>query len=424
MISKIFKDLKKITFYESLLLLFPIFSLLGSFFVNLLMISTIFFLIYEFFKSKYPHIWKETWIYFYFLFIFYNIFRSFFATDTIIALNSSFSLIRYLSFSLFIFLCIPNTKNLKIIIKYWIIILMLVCVDTLIQYFFGADVFGFPKGMDGLRLSGPFGRRLVVGAYLAYISIPLIFYFFSKFKNFHLNEKIFFFIIYFFLFLTIALTGERLAFLIFLFSSVLIFFFYLPIKKFFYLFIFFIFFLLNIYYISPSFNIRVNQFYSTIKNIENSPWGRLYNSSYLVFKTNYFFGVGLKNYSIVCDTKIIDTLKNFSAQSPKYEFCSTHPHNFYLEILSETGLIGLIILSFTFGTFLFSIFKKIKILKNNKIYRDYNGLLYGNILILLIYIWPIKTSGRFFTTWNGSFFWFNLGIALLITKDFYKKINK
>jgi len=43
------------------------------------------------------------------------------------------------------------------------------------------------------------------------------------------------------------------------------------------------------------------------------------------------------------------------------------------------------------------------------------------LLILLIYLWPIKTSGRFFTTWNGSFFWFNLGMALLITKDILKK---
>ena len=133
----------------------------------------------------------------------------------------------------------------------------------------------------------------------------------------------------------------------------------------------------------------------------------------------FFFGVGLKNYRIICDTQIVDPLKN--SQYNVSQFCSTHPHHLYLEILSESGIIGFLLLFSTFVTFFSSIFNKIKKLKNNKMYQEYKGLLYGNILILFIYFWPIKTSGRFFTTWNGSFFWFNLGIALLITKDFYYK---
>jgi O-antigen ligase len=266
--------------------------------------------------------------------------------------------------------------------------------------------------MDGLRLSGPFGSRLIVGAYLSYLTIPLIYYFFSKFKNYNFTEKIFFCLLYFLLFFTIALTGERLSFIAFLCSSTLIFFFYLTKKNFAFLLSLIFFILIAIYYFSASFQIRVNQFYFTIIDIENSPWGILYYNAYQIFKDNFFFGVGLKNYSIVCDSIY------------KYpDACSTHPHNFYLEILTETGLFGFLILSLTFVTFLFSLSKKNNILRYNKIYKEYKGLLYGNILILLIYIWPIKTSGRFFTTWNGSFFWLNLGIILLITKSAYKKNN-
>jgi len=179
--------------------------------------------------------------------------------------------------------------------------------------------------------------------------------------------------------------------------------------------------LLIIYYSSYEFSYRVNQLYSTITNFSISPWGRLFHSAYLVFDSNIIFGVGLKNYSIVCDTQIVDPLY-YVKDLP--QFCSTHPHHFYLEILSESGIVGFFLLFLFFGFFLYSTIKKIKKLRNNVIYKQYKGLLYGSILILLIYFWPIKTSGRFFTTWNGSFFWFNLGIVLLITKNFYKKNSK
>jgi O-antigen ligase len=98
------------------------------------------------------------------------------------------------------------------------------------------------------------------------------------------------------------------------------------------------------------------------------------------------------------------------------QFCSTHPHNFLLEILSETGLVGFSIFFIFFFYLILYLKKKIRYLKSHLIFKKHSHLLYGNILILLIYIWPLKTSGSFFTTWNGSFFWLNLGIALLITK--------
>ena len=51
---------------------------------------------------------------------------------------------------------------------------------------------------------------------------------------------------------------------------------------------------------------------------------------------NKYFGVGLKNFRYVCDEK-------FDTFTQKKFLCSTHPHNLYLEILSETGLIGFVI---------------------------------------------------------------------------------
>lgn len=342
------KNLAKLTFYEKLFLLFPIILILRPFVLNSFLIFITLILIYELSKKNYLYILKnETWIWLFLFFISYCFFRGFFSLDPMITLKSSIALIRFLAFSLFIFLCIPNTKNLKIIINFWIIILILVCIDTLIQFFFGNDIFGFPR-VGGEKLTGPFGTEQIVGAYLSYISIPLIFYFYSKIKSFNFKEQILLFLIYFLLFITIALTGERLSFIMFLCSSIVIFFVNFRIIFFIYLLVLISCTLLSIYFFSSYFNSRIDQFYLTIIDIPNSPWGRLFHSGYLVFKSNISFGVGLKNYAIVCDTQIVDPLKDLKNV---HQFCSTHPHHLYLEILSETGIIGLFLLTLTFGVF-------------------------------------------------------------------------
>ena len=411
-------NLTKLTFYEKLFLLFPLVLILRPVTINIFLILVIFILIYELFKKNYLNIIKEErWIWFFLFFIFYSIFKGFFAKDFLLAVTSGISLFKFLFFSLFIFLCIKNLKNLNLIIKFWIAILIFLCIDTLFQYIFLTDLFNFPK--QGLRLTGPFGRHQIIGAYLSYISIPLMFYFFSRIRIFNFQKKFLLFLIYFLLFITIAITGERLAFIIFLSGSLVIFFSFFRIKYFVFLFFLIFGLILVLYYFNMTFNYRINEFYSTIVNFKNSGWGRLIHSGYLVFKSNILFGVGLKNYATVCDNQIIDPLKDIVGVSQ--HFCDTHPHHFYLEILSESGIIGFLLLLLTFGSFFSSIIQKINKLKNNLNFNEFKGLLYGNLFILFIYFWPIKTSGRFFTTFNGSFFWLNLGMALLITKDFYNK---
>jgi O-antigen ligase len=164
------------------------------------------------------------------------------------------------------------------------------------------------------------------------------------------------------------------------------------------------------YFKIETFRTRINEGYNILNNFYNSSYGRLYESSFLlfIFKKNYIFGVGLKNYRVDCDRQIDPRPIN------RYQFCSTHPHNFYLEILTETGIIGFFI--FTLSFVFLSIFIKKEMNKNYKSFKKFSTIAYGSLIVLLIYFWPMKTSGSFFTTWNGSIFWFNLGILLLMTK--------
>jgi len=399
---------KTLSFYEWVLLLFPLCLVIGPFWVNfsLILSSVIFF--YELIKKNFYNKLKLKWIYFYLIFVFYTILNSFFATDILNSLQSSFFQFRYLLFSLFIFLCVSDARNIGFIIKFWLVLVLLVSFDVIYQYFFLKNIFGLP--IRGLRPSGVFGKELIVGAFIAYISVPIIFYYFKKFNNINFKEKILYSLIYLFLFATVALTGERLSFLIFFVSSIIIFIFNTSLKKFILLSISLIIFLVIIYFNSLSFNSRVKDFTNIIANFYDSSYGRLWESGYLLFEKNKIFGVGLKNYRVDCDNQIDPRPQSIP------QFCSTHPHNFFIEILSETGLIGFSIFFIFFLYLIFYLKNRIRYLKNDLIFKKYSFLLYGNILILLIYVWPLKTSGSFFTTWNGSFFWLNLGIALLITK--------
>jgi len=399
---------KTLSFYEWVLLLFPLCLVIGPFWVNFsLMLSSVIFF-YELIKKNFYNKLKLKWIYFYLIFIFYTILHSFFATDVLNSLQSSFFQFRYLLFSLFIFLCISNTRNIGFIIKFWLVLVLLVSFDVIYQYFFLKNIFGLP--IRGVRPSGVFGKELIVGAFIAYISVPIIFYYFNKFHNLNLKGKFLYSLIYLSLFTTVALTGERLSFLIFFISSIIIFIFNTSFKKFIILSMTLVIFLMTIYFNSSSFNSRVKDFSNILANFYDSSYGRLWESGYLLFEKNKIFGVGLKNYRVDCDNQIDPRPESIP------QFCSTHPHNFFLEILSETGLVGFSIF-FIFFFYLISYFKnKIRHLKNDIVFKKYSSLLYGNILILLIYVWPLKTSGSFFTTWNSSFFWLNLGIALLLTK--------
>lgn len=408
MVNFLHSKIKFLSFNEWILLLFPFSLVMGSFWVNFFLILSGLIFIYELTKKNFCHQLKFNWIYFLLIFITYNILNSFFATDFMGSLKSSFSQIRFLLFSLFIFFCISNSKNIQFILKIWLTLVLLIAVDVIYQYFFFKNIFGIP--IRGTRPSGVFGEELVVGAFITYISIPIIFYFFKEFNKKSYITTFIYILIYLFLFVTVALTGERLSFIIFFFSSLIILFLNTSFKKFIILALIPFFLIVLIYFNSSSFNNRVKDFNNIILNFYDSSYGRLWESSYLLFEKNKIFGVGLKNYRVDCDNQIDPRPESIP------QFCSSHPHNFFLEILSETGLVGF---SFFFIFFVYLIFylkDKIRFLKNDPIFKKYSSLLYGNILILLIYVWPLKTSGSFFTTWNGSFFWLNLGIALLITK--------
>ena len=119
----------------------------------------------------------------------------------------------------------------------------------------------------------------------------------------------------------------------------------------------------------------------------------------MAWKENFFIGGGINSFHYNC----IKTVKA----------CASHPHNYYLEILSENGLIGMILwgLVFSYITYV-SIVKKYFLKSNLK----NNYLITPFAILFLIEIFPIKTTGSFFTTGNATFIFFILSVIIALSR--------
>ncbi len=82
-----------------------------------------------------------------------------------------------------------------------------------------------------------------------------------------------------------------------------------------------------------------------------------------------------------------------------------HPHNFYLELLNDTGLIGTVL-------FLFAIFflLKNKFLNFKNFEKKEKLLIFCIFIIIASEFFPIRSSGSFFSTRDSSYIFFILGM--------------
>ena len=106
-----------------------------------------------------------------------------------------------------------------------------------------------------------------------------------------------------------------------------------------------------------------------------------------MFLDNKTLGVGVKNFRKFCGIE-----KYKSKRS-----CSTHPHNTYIQILAETGIIGFLFIVFIFFYFTYFVIKHfIYRLKGKFIFTDFQVCLLSGILI---FIWPFVPTGNIFNNW-------------------------
>ena len=390
--------------------------LLTDFFIILI---SVFFLFFNkndrelrIFKSKY-------WEFFLIFYIFISI-RSFFAEDIFLSVKASLPYIRFIIFSLAIFYFFK--KNNKLTKYFYIVLFITICFlifDGYYQFLTGKNIFGY-KSLRPDRLGGLFFDELILGSYLQkIIPIFLTFYFLNRDL---INKKIIFIFLLLSYFL-IFLSGERASFLLINLFFVLFLPFFFSIKRIFFLIIFVI--LLIFSFINSSTQLKsrwVEQmsmhtlYKGASSNILMPDHIGLFTSAIDIFKKNLFIGSGVKTFRINCkyvaEEKKIELKKNI----PNIKFCSTHPHNYYLQLLAETGLIGFLMIVSFFLLIISSYFKILIFWFKNK--KESLKKTYACIISALVTtFWPLTTTGSFFNNWNCSIIFFTLGIYLFVKSN-------
>ena len=107
----------------------------------------------------------------------------------------------------------------------------------------------------------------------------------------------------------------------------------------------------------------------------------------------------------------------------KKNACNTHPHNFYYQLLAETGIIGF---SFIFILFFYLLYAIIKNIFKNYFYKKTftNNLEICITSILFITLWPLTTTGNFFNNWLNIISFYLLAFylfSILKSKNVKKK---
>ena len=393
-----------------LLLLIPT-SLISGPFIPDLFISTIGILvIFLFFKTEYKKYFYNKFTFFFIIFYLYILISSLTSSNILFSLSSSLFYFRFFLFAICVWIIFDN-YNIKYIFFSILIPLLILFVDGTFQYLYGYNLIGIPLGQQD-RVSSFFGDELKMGSYVVRfmpIIIAIFFTIYNKNKN-----PIYFNSIILISFFIVIISGERTALSMSLLIIIYTIYFSYSFFKinFFLIMSIFIMFILMIYLdyniffrfiikTLSQFNFLSENFDLMNLNILSEHHQDIYKSAFNIFLDNKIFGIGPKMFRIECASYI-------SNLDP----CTTHPHNFYLQILSETGLIGLFFILIFYIYLLYSLYK---ILVNKK--NNLNIIYSFALLSLLVQLFPLFPSGNFFNNWLCIVMFYSLGLF------FYGKTN-
>jgi O-antigen ligase len=437
----IFNSLKeKSVFYNFPVILFiliPFFLITGPFLSDLsISLISLLFLIYCVKENNFSY-FKNKFFYFFLIFWGYLVFNTLINNFNIDSFKISFFYFRYGVFVIAI-VALLNTDDKFIKYFFYCIFICFIALilDGFHQYFVGENILGWEVKYP--RVSSFFGEEKILGSYI--VRLWPIFFGLSIFV---LKKKDKFFLLFILIFILsevlIFLSGERSSFFLINLSAIFVILFSQKLLKlrFFILLSSFLL-IIVISFINPAAKERV--FDKTLKqmnikvlsNKENTPISEKklanslkfkknegmyifsrqhtyhYISAYRMFLDNKVLGVGVKNFRNFCN----DEKYKISKRS-----CSTHPHNTYIQILAEIGIIGFLFLLTSLFYFCKYVFKHLILRFKGKYYfDDFEICILSGIAI---YLWPFVPTGNVFNNW--------LNIAMILNLPFLiwsRKSNK
>ncbi len=367
------------------------FLILGPFFPDLIIsLSSLVFLIYVI-KNKAFYYFNNKPLIIFFTFCIYCILLTIFvAKNTLLSFESSLFYFRIGVFACLIWYLIEKNKKILNYFYYTLIICFLVfIVDGYFQFFNGTNIIGLST-KSAKRISSFFGTELIMGSYLSRL-FPLLFALFllKKKKKLELYSMSIFFTL---LAGLIYISGERAAFFLYILSFIFIMIFTKQNLKFKITLLagsLILITVLTLNFVKIKHRMISKPIETISKSIFTPEHDSLIRTAYNMFLDKPIFGHGPKMFRVLCKDE-----KYAIGKTP----CMTHPHNFYIQLLAETGIIGFSFLFSVFCYILYCAYKQYKsiILKQSSHLTDYQVCLLAGILIT---VWPLTTNGNFFNNW-------------------------
>ena len=140
----------------------------------------------------------------------------------------------------------------------------------------------------------------------------------------------------------------------------------------------------------------VNNFVQQLPTHGESPYFRAMAPAWLAFQEAPLFGIGPGNLRLLCSEIV--------AGSPLYD-CHPHPHNYYLQMIGEAGIVGLITGALFIGSVIWACVRPALLDRSNVVVATMWIVPFG-------FFWPIASTADFFGQWNNIFMWSAIALAI------------
>ena len=342
----------------------------------------------------------------------------------------SFFYFRFLFLSLGIFYILKvHEISLKLFLISLLTLFALILLDSIYELLQINNIFGLSlekykfESHTHFHLTSFFGDEKKLGSFLIRL-LPLIIslIIFLDFKIFKIKNLESYII--FFTGILIFLTTERTATFFYLIFLILV---WKMLKKKIFIFYFFLILssiialsqpkIVDKFFYGTLFQFGLIHTYTTNQDIEinfskiyylSEEHEKLIRSGYEIFKENPLTGSGIKTYHETC--KEIKKRKSLDIK------CSTHPHNTYIQILSDTGIVAAAIIFFIFC---YIFMQNLKLFFKRNLSKNLKSLYILNLGIM-INLMPLVPSGSFYNNWINLMIYFPIGFWFYLISQIKK----